>query len=303
VYEFPCYGSGVFNDVAIIDENDIWVVGDFEPIPYQTYNAVHWNGSRWEKRRIPFYDQNGQVFYTPLKSLFAFSKQDIWFEFGINWNGTQFISHYININFPSHANKMWGDKEKRLYMVGSNGLMAYRDEIWHLIQLQENRTFQDIWGVYNPLTGEKKVMAIACNIFTADSVRIYEINENNVKRITNSGLTLNAASIWSPNGKRWFVGSGGLYYSDQLNKKWKRFPDSQQVGFVWKVRGNGLNDIFTASSTGKIGHWNGNSWKTYLDLSAFFLCIDVKGDLVVAGGSFVQGILATSAVVVVGRRN
>ena len=39
-------GSSVLNDVAIIDENNIWAVGAiYADTTGQAYNAVHWNGS------------------------------------------------------------------------------------------------------------------------------------------------------------------------------------------------------------------------------------------------------------------
>ena len=39
--------SGTLRDVQIIDENNIWVVGEIET-DTATYNAAHWNGNDWE---------------------------------------------------------------------------------------------------------------------------------------------------------------------------------------------------------------------------------------------------------------
>ena len=54
----PATGGSVLYDVAIIDENDIWAVGEIylldtlgQPDPL-LYNAVHWNGRQWEVKRI-----------------------------------------------------------------------------------------------------------------------------------------------------------------------------------------------------------------------------------------------------------
>jgi hypothetical protein len=53
------YGS-ILRDVAIIDENNIWAVGEIylkdtlgNPDP-KAYNAVHWDGSKWQLKRIFF---------------------------------------------------------------------------------------------------------------------------------------------------------------------------------------------------------------------------------------------------------
>ena len=122
IVEFPSpFGSGVLYDVAIINENDIWAVGEIyadSANPAEPYNAVHWDGSEWELKKIPFYDETGYAWYTPLESIIAFSRDDIWFEAGVHWNGKQYISKKININFPSHVNKMWGTSSHDLYIIG-----------------------------------------------------------------------------------------------------------------------------------------------------------------------------------------
>jgi hypothetical protein len=79
-------GSCTLYDVAIINENDIWAVGEIymldslgqpDPLPY---NAVHWNGKDWELKRIQFYTFCGQQHTGsyPTKSIFAFNPNDIW---------------------------------------------------------------------------------------------------------------------------------------------------------------------------------------------------------------------------------
>ena len=40
-------GGSYLNDVAIIDENNIWVVGNIET-DTATYNAAHWDGNECE---------------------------------------------------------------------------------------------------------------------------------------------------------------------------------------------------------------------------------------------------------------
>src|SRR3972149_8811161 len=64
-------GSSTLYDVAIINENDIWAVGEIymndstgQPDP-NTYNAVHWDGSTWELKRIKT-NACGGVVYPPI---------------------------------------------------------------------------------------------------------------------------------------------------------------------------------------------------------------------------------------------
>ncbi len=56
-YEFGGIGgSSALNDVAIINEDDIWAVGRiYADTTGKAYNAVHWNGSEWELKRIYYY--------------------------------------------------------------------------------------------------------------------------------------------------------------------------------------------------------------------------------------------------------
>ena len=54
-------GGSILYDVAIIDENNIWAVGEIymndslgNP-DYKAYNTVHWDGQKWELKRIYTY--------------------------------------------------------------------------------------------------------------------------------------------------------------------------------------------------------------------------------------------------------
>lgn len=77
-------GGSTLYDVAIINENDIWAVGEIymndslgnpDPMPY---NAVHWNGGEWEVKKITV-NFRGYLITPPLEGAFAFSDTDIWF--------------------------------------------------------------------------------------------------------------------------------------------------------------------------------------------------------------------------------
>ena len=78
---------------------------------------------------------------------------------------------------------------------------------------------------------------------------------------------------------------------------------SNLVGFINKVRGNDLNDIFIVGNDGKIAHWNGSSWKTFFNINGSFLSLDVKNDIIVAGGNLQFGFVVGNPIVVIGRRN
>ena len=94
-YEFGGQGgSSAFYDVAIIDENDIWAVGEIytkDTYTYDSlgnwidpYNAAHWDGEKWELRWI---NGNG----SKIDIILAFGKNDIWFEGLLHWDGTNIL--------------------------------------------------------------------------------------------------------------------------------------------------------------------------------------------------------------------
>src|SRR5690606_37389250 len=77
-WTFGDIGSSVLFDVAIISEDNIWCVGEINIADtsvngYTTYNAVHWNGSEWQLKRILFPTVCGSSNLTsyPAKAIFV----------------------------------------------------------------------------------------------------------------------------------------------------------------------------------------------------------------------------------------
>ena len=94
-------GSSVFNDVAILNDTSIYAVGEIylkdslgNPDP-NAYNLVHWNGSMWKLKRIKT-NACGGVDYPPIKTILAFSSNDILFAHIdgsiTHYNGKEFIN-------------------------------------------------------------------------------------------------------------------------------------------------------------------------------------------------------------------
>lgn len=59
-WSFGSYSATSLYDVAIINENDIWAVGeiliaDSVGTGYTVYNAVHWDGQSWELKKYKHY--------------------------------------------------------------------------------------------------------------------------------------------------------------------------------------------------------------------------------------------------------
>src|SRR5690606_27871446 len=84
-WTFGDIGSSVLFDVAIISEDNIWCVGEINIADtsvngYTTYNAVHWNGSEWQLKRIFFPTVCGSSNLTsyPAKAIFVFDNDEVW---------------------------------------------------------------------------------------------------------------------------------------------------------------------------------------------------------------------------------
>ncbi|MCU7496332.1 MAG: hypothetical protein HF311_12745, partial [Ignavibacteria bacterium] len=112
-------------DVSIIDENNVWVSGDFtvrEAGEDKYYNLLKWDGSKWTYD-VQLY--RGSI-YGVLYSIFSTSKSDIWV--GNNtpsaWNGTYWIDYGAAEGYPkTHAwiRKIWGTNSSNMYFAGEDG--------------------------------------------------------------------------------------------------------------------------------------------------------------------------------------
>ncbi|NQU68438.1 MAG: hypothetical protein HQ510_10890 [Candidatus Marinimicrobia bacterium] len=116
------YGS-YLNDVAIVDENNIWVVGNIETDEGE-YNAAHWDGSEWELIGIMSNTLN-------LYSIFSFSENDIWVtdtSSPIHWDGNEWtLYHLQNMGIHVSVNHLWGTSSSDMYFVGLQGAIVHYD--------------------------------------------------------------------------------------------------------------------------------------------------------------------------------
>ena len=160
-FTFGQHSSSVLYDVAIIDENNIWAVGEIymkdslgQPDP-TFYNVVHWDGTKWELLRLRFncrlYFPNcgpDTMLLSIASSIFAIDENNIWISAGSvhYFNGTTWIQE-AGIQGAGSANKIWGNKNE-LWFVGNNGFIAQRNTNgnWTKIESGIQSKIYDIWG-------------------------------------------------------------------------------------------------------------------------------------------------------------
>ncbi|PJA97963.1 MAG: hypothetical protein CO128_09805 [Ignavibacteriales bacterium CG_4_9_14_3_um_filter_30_11] len=300
-------GSSTLYDVAMINENNIWAVGAIylkdstgQPDP-NAYNAVHWNGSKWELKRIKT-NACGGVVYPPIKTIFAFSSNDILFA---HIDGS--ISHYNGIEFTNDcslitqlngsANKMWGRSKNDFYVVSGNGFVAlYQNGQWQKIESGTNWDIYDVFGYTNSDNSQQEILCASTDQNNYSNSTILKISDKTkVDRIDLNTNRL-TGSVWTDRGFPIYVCGDGIFTNKSGEWDEIKLPVNYATS---KIRGNGLNDIFLCGVLGLIAHYNGGDWKVYNDVyNAVYTSVNFKGDV----AAFV-GWRNGKGVITVGRRN
>ncbi len=308
-FTFGSAGGSNLNDVSIINDTLVYAVGEiyqtdsagqYDPDPY---NLAIWDGRAWTLQKVPYYYQ-GQPFYSSIYSIIAFNSEDIWLEAGIHWDGRQFNTIPLNIDFPSHVNKMWGSSSNDLYIVGNGGLIAHRDASgnWTTIQSGTTLPINDIWGAQNS-AGQREVLAIASNPDSTANMLLQIHPDHSVSQLSTNGLLPFSTGIWFVPEKEYYVVGSGVGQKSSLNDPtWSVYPSGVVTSYAsGGVRGNGLNDVFVAGSFFEIVHYNGSTWHNYKDVIPYTTGalgrIAVKGNLVVT-----VGLSGSNAVAIMGKR-
>jgi hypothetical protein len=311
-FEFGQHSSSVLYDVAIIDENNIWAVGEIymndslgNPDP-KRYNAVKWNGSNWTVVRIP-YNYQGEDFFNPIQSVFAFGVNDIWFcgNGVIHWDGNNFNPMPIPTNVwgPYLMNKIWGSSSNDLYVVGNNGNIAhYNGSQWEKIESGTTLHLYNIWGNFNNKTNEWEVIAAGANLGTGHNRIILSLSgDNGVTSPTTSGIIGSIHGIWFNKTRYYVVGNGVFTKKDIFSlSPWINLGDDLSNYFLGAIEGTRNNNIIACGSYGELLHFNGVTWKSFQNMFSGILLGDValNGNIVVT-----VGFNSTKAFICIGKNN
>ncbi len=298
-------GSCTLYDVTLINDNDIWAVGeiniaDTSQNGYTTYNALHWDGSEWKLSRLYFYTfcgQPGEGSY-PTKSIIAFDENDIWIT-----SGSQ-ITHYDGEKqlstecIPVSVNKLWGIDDDNLYAVGVGGKIAYyHNGMFNKIVSGTTTNINDVWGVTSIDNNPTKVYCAVSFLYQSGDRKIITIN--NTGKVDSIGWRTGKRvnTVWTNNLNFIYAAGDGIF-----NNKTGQLKEESGLPnyYIRRVRGTGLNDIYAAGDYGFFAHYSGTRWKAFPELSmqGIFMGLDVKKDKVV-----LVGLKGEQAIIVVGQRN
>ncbi|MBK7378792.1 MAG: glucosyl transferase [Ignavibacteriales bacterium] len=315
-WEFGEHSSSVLYDVAIIDENNIWAVGEIymndslgNPDPH-AYNAAHWDGSQWELKKIMFPTVCGSVNRTsyPAKSIFAFQDGEIWIgssgdKIAILENGVQVSEFCLPSSLNMGINKIWGTSSEDLYVVGNGGNIAhYENGVWTKIESGTESNINDIWGDMLETTGEKKILCAVSNIDGSGENKILQImNDDNIAELYWPADSCNTGcivySLWFRKKSKLYACGDGIWVMEKEGD-WK-----EQQGFLpyfkGSIRGNDVNDIICVGAFGFAAHYNGVQWTQLTEVPYS----DVLGEATIKEGLLViAGFSGSKAKITLGKR-
>ena len=281
-FNFGQHSSSVLNDVAIINENDIWAVGriymnDSLGNPdLICYDAVHWDGNSWELIKI-----GGYGGYTR-SSVIAFSENDVWFDGVIKWDGLSYSVHMDGWPLMPNGdgwqvNKMWGRSSNDFYAVGSYGNIAYYNGVvWKkltsgtllfLVDIIENKVGEVL------IVGDNYSEIKGIVIKSQDGINFSTLVESEIvsgSQIFKPKLAGSLHSAWADQNNTIYV-AGDFLYQYKFNK-WNyitSFPHNylggnyyaSYFGFITGISGKYSNDMWVVGDRNTVRHFNGISWQ------------------------------------------
>ncbi len=285
-------GSALY-DVALINDTLAYAVGEIYLSGDPTrYNAAIWNGDSWTIQRIPYHYQ-GQPFYNPIQTVFAFSHDDIWFAGNglVHWNGQQYIPVDVSSVWgPYPINRIWGDAGE-IWIVGEGGSIAHRNVsgTWRRLESGTTTSILDAWGVTNAVTSATEVYCAAGN-------RLLKVR--NGTRIDSvwwvGSRTLDG--IWTHQGFPLFTSGDGVFENSSGECREVNIGASIYTN---AIRGSSLNNIIAVGDFGLLAHFNGATWNPFFrNTGGDYYNVAARENLFIAvGGMNARGLI------IIGRRN
>ncbi len=298
-FEFGGRSSSILNDVAIINENDIWAVGEIHTqdtdkwnedstawIP--GYNAIHWDGSDWELKR--FKVNNSLI--QPIRGILPSSNNEFWIAAGSIYHSvgqSASLLYQRNINTSELVQKLLKVSDDNIYGVGTSGLIVqYNGANWKKIESGTDIDIRDIYGAQNPKTGEYEILGVASNVNKDTQIKFFQIKDNKVIDLSLDGLTYFFDGIWfKPNSKYYIVGTG-IFKNNRFFKtqSWETYAPGVVSSYHTRaIAANDINDIIAVGAYNEVVHFNGKTWKNYKNnIFAAYYEVDFKNNIVAAVG-------------------
>jgi len=221
-YYFGNIGSSILKDVAIIDETNIWAVGEIllqdNSGDYKTYALAKWDGISWELEQVEFahYPETSKR-PGKLNAIFMLDKENIFVATAsqlLKWENNswkQKAQFATAIPFYGQVKEIWGNAEDNIYCVGKNGtIYHYYGTGWRKLDTGTDLDIQDIWGDYDEYKDEWEILAVASNHLSGYERKLIKIDENENRSISDKPLTSTLNSTWFISNNKYLVGGSGI---------------------------------------------------------------------------------------------
>lgn len=314
-WEFGAHSSSTLFDIAIIDENNIWVVGEIylndstgEADP-EAYNAVHWDGTEWQVQKIYYYGSCSAVKFPPLRAALSFSSDNIILTNGGSvgfYDGKSLtLNCGVNPLLSGRVNKLWGLSKDNLYMAGDNGsLVNYNGSSWEKPTTPSGTDQLDIYDIQGFKEGEEyKIYAVAAKQTVNLEKKILKIEGTKVTELPVTGIQYSIRSLWGKPGSVYYAVGGGMYKKKDINSEsaWEGFHEGTTRYYIYSIDGQETNDIVCSGAYGELLHYNGSTWKSYIEETGItagaLLRVKIKDDIIVS-----VGYDNPKAVIIIGKR-
>jgi len=280
------YGS-YLNDVWIIDENDIWVVGylrvddpdsSFDGTGQETFNAARWDGEKWNLMLIVNPD--------PLYSIFYFNENDMWMSNGlpIHWDGNNWTLYHIQ-QMGISANVeygIWGTSSLDIYFVGRFGsIVHYNGSTFRKIESGTGVKLRNISGSSDgehvfvtgyDNAGELSGQSVALELVGESCRILYQGNSYSGDLMNGDYGRFQAVEVFNETayfstGGTWLVKYNFSNKITQIEGKYSHFNEGYCMA---TSAGNSAIDMFLVCCWGPIFHYNGASWNIDMQITDQF---------------------------------
>lgn len=308
------YQESQVNDIAIYNDTLAYAVGmfyhaDSNVIDQPLYNVARWNGKEWTLLKVNVLFDGDKPIYAPgeIGAITIISPTNIVLSFYneiFQWDGQSEIGSDYTFLSDNILN-IWSFKED-VYCCGRNGTLYSKiNKTWSNYSSISKTDFKDIYGV--PDGDEVWVTGWSNTVVTTGAIirlnegvasKLYDYEANPVTDLFIS----RQQSLWIDKSKIYFSGTNGYIsvyhrYRNITNVRFdKRFSD-----FILSIRGAAPNNIMTVGQQGMVAHWNGLTWREFLDFkdpNRNITSIEVTNKLFIAGGRLRNGVYRTAEVII-----
>jgi len=304
-----------FMDVEIINENDIWAVGEIHT-DSALYNAARWDGEQWDLIAIA---PLGYVVRN--SSIYWIESSDIWFGNGslpIHWNGEtyhQFTPRDDNYPGGNEIYGIYGTSYSNMYFAGANGSVVHFDgqtftslDTGTATDLREIHVSDDGEYIFFQGYHSRGYGTVLLQLHDGMFTTIYECETYDPGESDYGYLF--ASYLWD--SKLISVTATGIWEYNYITEESSLIPDSitnTANKAIRKIIGNSENDYILAANWWKFFHYNGNDFHYNDDLlqiigegGSRLYGGDMKGDLAAVCGTVLNTATEGYGGIAIGRR-